>query len=481
MEVARLTNLGNLTLGSMLDIEQIYKENSPLRVERLAELWNSKTEMAMFHQLFAMYHLVKENSFLTKEGNYYVKRDDPQYEDRLKGINQFIQRYKQLGLVRFVPDSRPLEVINQDVKRDEYANPIKYLNNVIVELTGLCNLNCGHCYRGGSKKEEYGLSVEEIKKALEPLLRAGIIGFAFLGGEPTLREDDLFEIIDYVSPFLLPSIGEEKSKNPETTIGVYTSGYFNNQREFVRRLKSYGNVGMEASLDCYDEQKTDKNRGKGFFARVKSLAKICKEEGLELRLGMLCDSEFLDRDRVINHLLTEEETKNMEFFYNMGVKLKAFPITQLGNIVQANVKPVIMSQNNYFGALSPSKKHHDGWCKGFTRPDRLHIRPTGNVGNCDFAYGFPEEFGNLKSSSMIEILNGIQNTRIYRMFKDGSIEQYQHELDKSLFDTTFSGCCEVVVITATYGLIKERLIQQGAENPIKRASQEVARTYKFIN
>jgi sulfatase maturation enzyme AslB (radical SAM superfamily) len=482
MEVVRLTNLGNLTLRSMLNLEQIYEENSSLRRERLTRLWPSKAEMEMFEFLFTMYHLGKENSFLTKEGNYYVKRDDPQYEDHIKGINQLMQRYRKLGLVRFIRDSRPPEVINQDVKKDGYTNPIKYVIQATIELTGLCNLNCRHCYRGGSREEEYGLSAEEIKKALEPLLRAGVVSISFIGAEPKLREDDLFEIIDYASPFLVPmGVGEEKSKKPETTIGVYTNGNFNNQIEFVRKVKSYGNVGLQTSLDCYDEKKTDRNRGKGVFAKVKNLARICKEEGLELRLGMLCDSEFLDRDRALNRQLTEEETENMEYFYGMGVKLNAGNIIQLGNAVQANFNPVIDSSSNYFGALSSSKKHKDGWCKGFTRPDRLHIRPTGNVGNCNYAYGFLEEFGNLKSSSMIEILNRIQNTRIYQMFKDGSIERYQYEIDRSLFQKPFSGSCEIAVITAAYGLVKERLMREGVANPTKMANEEVARTYKFIN
>ena len=396
--------------------------------------------------------------------------------------NQDFQRFYELGLIRFVNDSRSPKEIKQNIIMNENNNPIKYLGIVSLELTGLCTLNCGHCYRGGSKEDEYGLSVAEIKKALEPLLRAGIKGMNITGGESTLREDDLFEIIDYVSPFLvLGGIVEKKSKTPIPTIGILTNGYFDNQRQFVRKIKSYGNVAIQASLDSLDEETTDRNRGEGVFTKVKSLAKICKEEGVYFEISMLCDSEFLNRERIFKHGFTEEEIKNSEYFYNMGSKQRAGAIIQLGNAAQRKVKPVIESSNNYFGALSHAKKPKDGWCKGFTRPAELRIRPNGNVGNCSYAYGFPEEFGNLKSSSMEEIINGIQNTRIYQMFGDGSIERYQHELDKSLFQNIFNGSCEVVILTAAYGLTKERLIRQGVDNPVQMANEKVARTYKFIN
>jgi len=441
--------------------------------------------MDLFKSYFSVYPAeTGEFEFIAKEGSsYFFKGNLPYNKFRMTHkANQDFQRFYELGLIRFVNDSRSPKEIKQDIIMNEHNNPIKYLGIVSLELTGLCTLNCGHCYRGGSKEDEYGLSVAEIKKALEPLLRAGIKGMNITGGESTLREDDLFEIIDYVSPFLVSEdVGNEKSKKPQLPIGILTNGYFENQIGFVRKIKSYSNVGIQISLDCYEEEKVDRNRSKDVFAKVKNLAQICKEEELFFRVSMLCDHEFINRDRMLNHEFTEEERNNIEYFHAKGAELTVGSIVQLGNAAQRNSKPVIESQNNYFGALSSSKKHHDGWCKGFTRPNILHIRPNGSVGNCSYAYGFPEEFGNLKLSSMEEIVNGIQNTRVYQMFKDGSIEKYQHELDKSLFQRTFTGSCEVVILSVAYGLTKERLMRQGVANPVQMANEKVARTYKFIN
>ena len=81
---------------------------------------------------------------------------------------------------------------------------------------------------------------------------------------------------------------------------------------------------------------------------------------------------------------------------------------------------------------------------------------------------------------MASILNDVQNARMATMFKDGSIETYQNELDRSLFPKEFSSSCEVVVLALAYGLTKEGLIKSGSKNPQKEANLEVAKTYKFI-
>jgi molybdenum cofactor biosynthesis enzyme MoaA len=551
MELARLTNLGNLTLANLLDIEYNYDENSSQKREKLAKLWASEQEMNLFERLFTFYHDEKSNIFIAKEGgSYLLKGRIRKYEPQLNNVDKLIQRYIELGLVRIVDDSRTLRDIDKDIKRDEYANPIKHVSNVMIELTGLCNLYCKHCFRSGSREGEYGLTVEEIKKALVPLLRAGIRRIGFTGGEATQRKDDLLELIDYSSQFLvlkgvpleeklkywygtsdatvdgllktkdfvklrkklktqlriskdqLPenvyNISKENTpedveellrkqadkyleevKNPPIydinldSIVLYTNGFFDNQRELVKTLKSYGNVIIQTSLDSLDEETTDRNRGKkGVFAKVKSLTEICKEE--DVRLSIVFHE--------MGGTKTKKDQKNLKYFLNMAKVSLINRIFQLGNAPQNNFDHMNENgSNNYIGALSSSKKHGDGWCKGFTRPVSLHIRPTGKVGNCTRAYAVPEEFGDIKSSSIADIVNGIQNTRIYQMFKDGSIERYQHELDKSLFSKTFNKSCEIVILTAAYILTKERLMRKGVENPVQMANLEVARTYKFIN
>lgn len=548
MEVVRLTNLGNLTLKNLLELDKTYSENAGLKRRKLSRLWGSQEVMDGFQELFSSYHSGVD-FFVAKDGDNYVRADRflGETSPLSSATPEIMQAFEQMGLVRVTKEDKPLEDIVADVKRDEFTNPAKYVRKVTVELTGLCNLKCQHCYRGGSREGEYGLPAEKVKEALEPLLRAGVKSIMFTGGEPTLRRDDLLDIIDYASQFLelkgvsveermqheygtpnptvedvlktdryvrmrtqlmkqlsLPKdelragdwnicnentpedvekmvrsqaqcsleYAKEPSKYNLDSISVLSNAFFEDQRDFIRRLKSYGNVSIQTSLDSYDEQTTDEHRGrKGVFQKVKSLVEISREERFDLS--------------ITGHNVGGKKTKQArdnDKYFNGQVALMEFDgMLQLGNAVQGDYKTRdTNSSNNRIGALSPSKRHGDGWCKGFTRPDELHIRPTGNVGNCLYAYAAPSEFGNVNTTSMPEIINHMQESQVYQMFKDGRIEQYQHELDKSLFPKAFSKSCEPLILTLTYGMIKERLVAQGVENPVQRANQEVARIYKFI-
>lgn len=547
MEVVRLTNLGNLTLKNLLELDKTYAENAGLKRRKLARLWGSQEVIDGFQELFSPYHS-GEDFFVAKKGDNYFKKDRfLRATSPSSATPELMEAFEQMGLVRVVNEDKPLEDIVADIKRDEFANPAKYIRNATVELTGLCNLKCRHCYRGGSREGEYGLPTEEVKKALEPLLRAGIRHITITGGEPTLRRKDLLEIIDYASQFLelngvsveerlqykygtpnptvedvlktdryvnlrkqlMKQLSMSKDKllagdwnicnenTPEDvekflrehaewdleyarkpsdynldSVGVLSNGFFDDQRELIRTLKSYGNISMQTSLDSYDEQTTDRNRGrKGVFVHVKNLVEVSKEEGFDLSI----------QGHNINGRKNGEAKESYNYFNEKVRVLDIEGMLQLGNAVQGDEFETrnTMSSHNYIGGLSLANRHGDGWCKGFTRPDTLHIRPTGNVGNCLYAYAVPDEFGNLHQMSMAEIINGIQDTKVYQMFKDGRIEQYQHELDKSLFPKRFSKSCEPLILTLTYGMIKERLVEQGVENPVQRANEEVARMYKF--
>jgi len=63
-----------------------------------------------------------------------------------------------------------------------------------LAITYRCNLNCSHCYTGGSR-EMKELSLAEWVKVYEVLWKIGVPQVVFTGGEPTLRND----LVDLVS------------------------------------------------------------------------------------------------------------------------------------------------------------------------------------------------------------------------------------------------------------------------------------------
>lgn|GEM_PF-4409220 len=548
MDVVRLTNLGNLTLGNLLALDKKYAENAGQKRKKLSQLWASEQAMDSFQGLFTQYHSTSADRFLVRGGESYFLRDTQSQIDAQLDQNtaQLIDEFSDLGLVRFTPATNSLEETIASLQKDRTANPARDLNRAIVELTGACNLTCGHCYRGGSRRGEYGLSAEKIKEALTPLLRAGIRGITVTGGEPTLRRKDLLDMIGFASQYLeLKGVSAEerlraKYKTSTPTIddvlntpkfvslkerlmaqlsvpkdrlfvgdwnicdqntpkdvdellrqdaeaalkydgqvsaanldrlAVLSNGFFDSPRELVRTLKAYG-VSMQISLDSFNETTTDQNRGRpGVFRRVKELATIAREEGFDLDI---CAQD-------IGGTNTHRERANRRYFERRAeVWVLGSGMYQIGNAVRSGFSPgTSLTPHNYLGSLSPDGAGRDGWCTGWTAPKDIHIKPTGVVGNCLLAYAVPEEFGNLRQTPMADIINEIQNSRVYAMFTDGSIERYQHELDPSLFPEVFKSSCEVMAITLTYGAIKERLIAHGVRNPVAIANRAVAKIYKL--
>lgn len=60
---------------------------------------------------------------------------------------------------------------------------------VIIELTGRCNLFCGHCYLLKENKRPDPLTTIRIKELLSELASAGTLNLVFTGGEAFLRAD----------------------------------------------------------------------------------------------------------------------------------------------------------------------------------------------------------------------------------------------------------------------------------------------------
>ncbi|MEU6403009.1 radical SAM protein [Streptomyces sp. NPDC046985] len=61
------------------------------------------------------------------------------------------------------------------------------LKFVWLEVTGLCNEFCGHCYADSSPKGTHGaMTVRDWKRTIDQLAEIGALDVQFIGGEPTL-------------------------------------------------------------------------------------------------------------------------------------------------------------------------------------------------------------------------------------------------------------------------------------------------------
>lgn len=101
-------------------------------------------------------------------------------------LNKFIA----YGIAEECQSGETLES-GQDYRKAE--NPV--IRGVLWSITGLCNLNCRHCYMEASSQRFSELSLEEIQGLINQFERANVPELALTGGEPFMRQD-LKEIIE---------------------------------------------------------------------------------------------------------------------------------------------------------------------------------------------------------------------------------------------------------------------------------------------
>ncbi|MBU0573047.1 MAG: radical SAM protein [Candidatus Margulisbacteria bacterium] len=319
------------------------------------------------------------------------------------------------------------------------ARPAKKISNLVVQLTGACNLNCKHCYRGGSRAEDE-IDESRLKEAFSYMLMKGVRSVIFTGGEPFVRQDKLFNLIEFLKDRMI-------SNDPQQNgIGIESNGTFKNPKEVLERIKDMGNVILRVSFDSFDRGIMEYTRGAGVFEKLMELARISREIGYEYLYfvthyasGNVYKERKTDAFNTLARLVGTDHIKS------------CYDILQMGNAARNDYRTSV-SKGYDFDDLDPKWHHRKGWCHSVVSPKRLVIRPNGNVGTCCFAAYLPEEYGSLRDSSIVQILNNLESSRLFRLFADGGLKDHIAGIDRDLFPAPFITSCEPTIITTSVAL-----------------------------
>lgn len=202
----------------------------------------------------------------------------------------FFESFEPTGLLNFSQEPSPIK-LPKPLEREPY------LQEVQIEVTGKCNLWCGHCYARqhfadiGSSM----MSLSEIKDVLSQMFRLNI-GRCFLtGGEVFTRKD-------------VPEIIRSMKDNCVHVSGIFTNGTI--YREDI--LDALRETGMKTrllvSIDGNNAETHEAIRGRGTFSR--SIAFLHK----------VIDAGF---SVTVNTMVVKPNAKNLidmrEFLEDMGV------------------------------------------------------------------------------------------------------------------------------------------------------------------
>ncbi|NQU18128.1 MAG: radical SAM protein [Candidatus Saganbacteria bacterium] len=524
MRVVRLTDFGNRAINNFQSLPRVYGRFAEAKREKLEKLWPSNESMSSFEETFNQYPGVT-GTVRSFEGD----------------ADLFLNEWEDMGLIELQRTTKPMDQIAAEMKEAAKNSPIRFVGSVVVELTGLCNLNCKGCYRNGSSRGEFGLPVDKIKEALKPLLMAGVTNISFTGGEASLRMDDLFELIDFVSDYMLlrepnrvtlmqmseeerPTVedlkasdryvelweseiriamGHMKKSREEAekvaarttdkwvddqlsvlnqhfvpdSVTVMSNGTFSEPEKVIKRLQGIGNVELYVTLPSYKPELADEySGGKNIFSSVMDIVSAAKRLYFPKLYIMAHEVGLSNQEsKEFRHLVRGASLRVGRWMWQLGNAIRNKMDCQDGNDEAGKY---------YFGDLSPNNPPDHGWCKGFIRPAVLRILPNGNISNCIHGHALPEGFGNIngdkKENSMPWILNHIQDSLPFKLFREGEIERMQHLVDKDIFSGPFARSCESIMITLNvaerFYLYKDSMSDDEA---LERANKETADAYGF--
>lgn len=262
----------------------------------------------------------KEFYCYNKNDNYYVlyKRTGLIFELDQSGMN----------LLNLIVSSKSIsEIIEKTKKYDdlvgieetEIEEFIKYIKeqsssnsnetnrrtfHLQWHLTGICNLKCKHCYQE-EYSTKYDLNFEAQKKIVDNY-------FEFIdkyhmnpeisltGGEP-LTYEYLFKLMEYIL-----------SKHPETRLFLLTNGTLISEK-IIEKLKKVNIMGVQISLDGYDDKTHDFIRGTGNFNKAINAIKLLKANGIYTTVHCVLMKNNIDYIEEYIKLCSELNTNRLTF------------------------------------------------------------------------------------------------------------------------------------------------------------------------
>lgn len=138
---------------------------------------------------------VQLKAFLLSDGIHSVESIASEIEMPVNEVEDFFNEQAEEGFVSIAAQKADSYV---DIKYVESHAP--HFSDVLVEITGHCNLVCKHCFNSKLNCEDFEkrtMSLEQIKKLIDELDQLNVRRIQLSGGEPLTRED-IWEIIDTI-------------------------------------------------------------------------------------------------------------------------------------------------------------------------------------------------------------------------------------------------------------------------------------------
>lgn len=258
----------------------------------------------------------------------------------------------------------------------------KQLRSVQIDIGYECNMQCSHCYShymlDKTRKE---LTIDEWKSIIDDAIKLGALHFCISGGEPTLYENKLIQMIE--------CIHKTKSYSAIVTNGILLDS------AYISRLKKAGLDMIIVSLDSWNSNDHDKNRNmQGSYKKAVNAIKLAKSFGFKVMantaISEKANIEDIEKIKAVNDSIGVETHINfLSPIGKYGDKTKKAGINQ-GMLAMPNIHTC--TDRNYLGKYCPAGK------------EKILITAYGDIMPCALVQ---ISFGNIKKNSLSNIWNNM--------------------------------------------------------------------------
>ncbi len=259
-----------------------------------------------------------------------------------------------------------------------------------ISLTNVCPQNCGYCYNKNRKGEL--LNTSEIKRLIQELKKMGVCWLGLTGGEPLMNKD-IVEIV--------------KSVGDDCAVKIFTTGA-NLSEQLAMELKKAGLLYVSISLDHWEKEEHDRNRGyAGAFQTALRAIEIFKSIGVHVSVSAVISRRMLQENQVqelldflislgIHEAWLSETKPTVEAFWH-----KEAVITENERLSLVSLQDKYNKERkitvNYLGHFEG--KEHFG-CNAGNK--MVYIDAFGEVSPCVFT---PLTFGNMRDKPVQAIFS----------------------------------------------------------------------------
>lgn len=294
----------------------------------------------------------------------------------------------------------PLKIDKKQI-RCHTGRPLK---NVTWYITGRCNLQCLHCFIGGSKYKNVELSYSKILKILRDISRANVLSIGITGGEPFIRSD-ILKILKKVADYSI------------NIRSIFTNGLLINQVIIDQIKKLDMDITFCISLDGIDE-KHDVLRGKaGSFRRTLSNIKLLRKNDIPVAINTCITKLNIGQIKYLYHLLKNLEVSRWRLSAPFEIGLWKTAPKELKISIEEEIQvcreildlwkqdgePFILQLDHVFHS---ENKYEEYTAESYLCEyaiENCAIMPNGDVVPCDALYEAGVVVGNLLNDSLINL------------------------------------------------------------------------------